>query len=70
LVGSDAGWDTWLKIMGKRSDKPKIQKDKYYTPKEAVIPLLPHLLQHTTFDEPCAGNGTLVSHLIENKKHH
>lgn len=49
--------------MGKRSDKPKIQKDKYYTPKEAIAPLLLHLLQHTTFDEPCAGNGTLVSHL-------
>lgn len=32
----------------------------YPTPREAVYPLLPHLLPGTRFAEPCAGNGALV----------
>jgi len=49
--------------MGKRSDFERIPKDKYYTPRAAVEPLLPHLEPGSTFFEPCAGNGALISHL-------
>lgn len=49
--------------MGKRSDKPRIAKDKYRTPMEAVLPLLPHLSPRTRFAEPCAGDGRLARHL-------
>ena len=49
--------------MGKRSDFPRRPRDFYPTPFEAVIPLLIHLDENTQFDEPCAGNGTLISHL-------
>ena len=51
--------------MGKRSDFERRDKDKYYTPKAAVLPLLPHLKPNTTFFEPCAGDGRLIEHLEE-----
>lgn len=49
--------------MGKRSDFERIPKDKYYTPKPAVEPLLAHLKPNSTFVEPCAGDGALIRHL-------
>lgn len=49
--------------MGKRSDFVRNERDYYPTPKEAVEPLLPHLLPNTHFIEPCAGNGALIDHL-------
>jgi hypothetical protein len=50
--------------MGKRSDFVRKERDWYPTPMKAVEPLLPHLLPGTKFDEPCAGDGQLVEHLI------
>lgn len=41
------------------------KQDAYDTPKEAVLPLLPHLTPRTSFVEPCAGKGDLVKHLEE-----
>lgn len=55
--------------MGKRSDFDRIPRDFYPTPREAVLPLLPHLAPHTAFSEPCAGAGDLVDHL-EAAGHH
>jgi hypothetical protein len=49
--------------MAKRSDFERISKDKYRTPPEAVLPLLPHLRPRTHFVEPCAGDGRLARHL-------
>ena len=49
--------------MGKRSNFERRDKDKYYTPRAAVEPLLPHLKPNSTFFEPCAGNGALIEHL-------
>ena len=46
--------------MGKRSDFVRRERDWYPTPPEAVLPLLPHLIQCPTFVEPCAGDGALV----------
>jgi hypothetical protein len=46
--------------MGKRSSFERIERDFYPTPREAVLPLLPHLAPGTRFVEPCAGNGALV----------
>lgn len=51
--------------MGKRSEFERIPKDKYYTPKAAVLPLLSHLKPNSTFFEPCAGDGRLIAHLEE-----
>lgn len=51
--------------MGKRSDKPRIAKGKYYTPFAALAPLLPHLQDKTRFIEPCAGDGRLTHWLAE-----
>lgn len=51
--------------MGKRSDFQRRDKDKYFTPKSAVLPLLPHLKPSSTFVEPCAGDGALIRHLEE-----
>lgn len=49
--------------MGKRSDKPKISKDKYFTPYAPAVPrLLPFLAPQTRFVEPCAGDGRLIRH--------
>jgi len=52
--------------MGKRSDFPRIDRDFYPTPYEAVIPLLSHLKIPTGFDEPCYGDGDLARHLWKN----
>ena len=49
--------------MGKRSSFERIPRDFYPTPREAVLPLLPHLAPGTRFCEPCAGDGTLIDHL-------
>ncbi len=51
--------------MGKRSSFERRDRDFYPTPRDAVLPLLPHLGQKTTFYEPCAGAGDLVNHLRE-----
>lgn len=53
--------------MGKRSDGNfrRMKNDFYPTPKEAVLPLLPHLPKKFTYAEPCAGDGRLVDHLSE-----
>ena len=42
-----------------------MERDFYPTPREAVPPLLPHLLRETQFCEPCAGNGALIDYLEE-----
>lgn len=49
--------------MGKRSNFERIERDFYPTPKEAVLPLLPHLPPESRFCEPCAGDGFLIDHL-------
>lgn len=49
--------------MGKRSNYIKIERDKYYTPKAAFMPLLPFLPKQFTFCEPCAGDGRLIDHI-------
>jgi hypothetical protein len=49
--------------MGKRSDFERKDRDFYPTPVAAVVPLRPHLLPGTQFDEPCCGDGTLIRHL-------
>jgi len=43
--------------MGKRSRFERIPRDKYNTPREAILPLLPHLKPVTVFVEPCANDG-------------
>ena len=53
-----------MSAMGKRSSFPRKERDYYPTPLEAVVPLVPHLpTERTTYHEPCAGDGRLVSHL-------
>src|ERR1700757_4629821 len=54
--------------MGKRSNFPRIPKDKYNTPKSAVLPLLPYLHSRTLFAEPCAGAGALID-ILEGEGH-
>ena len=50
--------------MGKRSEFPRIDKDKYDTvDPRAVPPLLTHLMGGK-FVEPCAGKGCLVDLLV------
>lgn len=49
--------------MGKRSNFERKELEKYYTPYEAVVPLLPFLPLNTKFIEPCAGDGRLINHL-------
>lgn len=49
--------------MGKRSDFERRERDFYPTPREAVLPLLPHLKPGTRYCEPCAGDGALIDHL-------
>lgn len=52
--------------MTKRAYKKfeRNERDFYATPEAAVLPLLPHVEHGTSFDEPCAGDGALVGHLI------
>lgn len=49
--------------MTKYSDFAKIPQDQYFTPIEAVEPLIPWLHPNQTFYEPCAGDGRLVEYL-------
>lgn len=49
--------------MGKRSSFERVPRDFYPTPREAVLPLLPHLPARVRFCEPCAGDGALIDHL-------
>jgi hypothetical protein len=49
--------------MGKRSSFERRPRDFYPTPREAVLPLLPHLKPRTRYCEPCAGDGALIDHL-------
>ena len=49
--------------MGRRSNFPRIDKDAYDTPPEAVLPLLPYLHPGTRFIEPCGGKGALTAAL-------
>ena len=49
--------------MGKRSDFPRFPQDKYDTPLEAALPLLPHLPLGTRYIEPCRGKDWLIGHL-------
>jgi hypothetical protein len=53
----------YVAIMGKRSNFKRRERDDYATPYAAVVPLLPHLSEATLYDEPCCGDGDLVSHL-------
>jgi|TARA_R110000787_G_scaffold62015_1_gene140374 hypothetical protein len=46
--------------MGKRSNFKRVARDFYPTPLKAVIPLIPHLKEFSTFVEPCAGDGSLI----------
>ena len=52
-------------MMGKRSNFERNPRDFYPTPKEAVIPLLPHLPEKGLFAEPCAGDGRFIGHIEE-----
>jgi hypothetical protein len=47
--------------MGKRSAFPRIDRDLYNTPPEAVTPLLRCLRPETPFWEPCFGKGHLAA---------
>lgn len=49
--------------MGKRSDYVRRDRDAYFTPIEAVEPLINHLPYSFDYIEPCAGDGRLVKHL-------
>jgi hypothetical protein len=49
--------------MGKRSYFDRTPRDFYPTPREAVLPLLPHLEPQTLYAEPCCGEMDLVGHL-------
>lgn len=49
--------------MGKRSEFDRNPRDFYPTPREAVKPLLCHLVSGARFCEPCAGDGALVDAL-------
>jgi len=49
--------------MGKRSSFERRERDFYPTPREAVLPLIPHLRGVRAFAEPCCGDGALVRHL-------
>lgn len=51
--------------MGKRSDFERVPRDFYPTPREAVLPLLPHLPHGASYWEPCAGDGALITWLSE-----
>ncbi len=49
--------------MGKRSNFKRRPQDAYDTPREAVLPLLPHLPHILHYWEPCAGRGDLIDAL-------
>ncbi len=47
--------------MGRRSNFDRAERDFYPTPPKAVTPLVPHIADITRYEEPCAGNGALIS---------
>lgn len=49
--------------MGKRSNFERVPRDYYPTPKEAFLPLVPHLDLTVPVVEPCAGDGRLVRYI-------
>lgn len=49
--------------MGKRSNFARVGRDFYPTPREAVLPLLPHLPVPLRYWEPCCGDGALIRSL-------
>lgn len=50
--------------MGKYSAFPRIDKDRYITPRKGVLPLIPWLPEKSfRFIEPCAADGQLIGHL-------
>jgi len=51
--------------MGKRSSFKRVERDFYPTPRDAVLPLIPHLPVDMTYWEPCAGDGALIDTLDE-----
>ena len=51
--------------MGKRSDFERKENDAYFTPYEAVPPLLPFLPPKSKYAELCAGDGRLIRHLAK-----
>ena len=52
--------------MGKRSNFKRNPRDYYKTPEKAVKPLLPFIIDKgLCFSEPCAGDGSLVRHLVK-----
>lgn len=55
--------------MGKRSNFERVERDFYPTPYEAVVPLLDMLPLATGFAEPCAGDGSLIDHLVSDGHH-
>ena len=54
--------------MGKRSTFARRPQDAYDTPREAVLPLLPHLPERCRYVEPCAGAGQLMA-VLESAGH-
>lgn len=56
--------------MGKRSNFKRNPRDYYRTPLSAVAPLVPHLIRFGWYCEPCAGDGTLITHLSNFGIHH
>jgi hypothetical protein len=47
--------------MSKRASQfERRERDFYPTPRDAVLPLLPHLAPGTRYLEPCAGDGALA----------
>ena len=53
--------------MGKRSNFERVERDFYPTPREAVLPLLPHIADCEYYAEPCVGDGALIGALRELK---
>ena len=51
--------------MGKRSNFERVERDFYPTPREAVLPLVPHIGGEKWYVEPCAGDGALMISLDE-----
>lgn len=52
--------------MSKRAPQfERRERDFYPTPREAVLPLLPHIDRRALFIEPCAGDGTLADCLMD-----
>lgn len=46
--------------MGKRTSYPRRDRDAYFTPPSAVLPLVDHLEPGVRFIEPMAGDGAII----------